>query len=113
MRRLILCAVSCCCAIVAGVRAGDAPKNDKLTWAWQTPVRPALPRVKNHAWITNPIDVFIAAALEKEGLSPSPPADRLTLLRRVTFDLSGLPPTPAETDAFLSDSTPDAYEKLV
>ena len=61
----------------------------------------------------NPIDQFILARLEREGLKPSPEADKATLLRRVTYDLTGLPPTPAEVDAFLADRSPDAYEKRV
>ena len=61
----------------------------------------------------NPIDQFILARLDREGLQPSPEADKVTLLRRVTYDLTGLPPTPAEVDAFLADRSPDAYEKRV
>ena len=64
-------------------------------------------------WVRNPIDAFILAALEAKGLSPAPEADRRTLIRRVTFDLTGLPPTPEEIDAFLKDESPDAYEKVV
>jgi hypothetical protein len=82
-------------------------------WAFVKPRRPAPPRVKDPAWGRNPIDAFIAARLEKEGLRPSPEADRTTLLRRVTLDLTGLPPTLAEIDAFLADASPDAYEKVV
>src|SRR5262249_39615075 len=89
------------------------PKGDKLSWAWQTPVRPALPRVQNRDWARNPIDTFISHALEKEGLTPAAAADRVTLIRRVTFDLTGLPPTPAEVDAFVRDPAPDGYEKVV
>ena len=63
--------------------------------------------------IRNPIDNFIRARLTREGIKPSPEADRLTLIRRVTLDLTGLPPTPAEVDAFLKDNSPDAYEKVV
>ena len=73
----------------------------------------ALPKVKNPTWPRNPIDHFILARLEKEGLTPSPEADKTTLIRRVTLDLTGLPPTPAEVDAFLADKSPDAYEKVV
>ncbi len=82
-------------------------------WAFVPPVRPALPAVKNSRWLRTPIDAFILARLEREGLRPAPPADRATLLRRLSLDLIGLPPTPAEVDAFLADSSPNAYEKQV
>jgi len=82
-------------------------------WAYVPPKRPAIPQVSNPAWVRNPIDAFILARLDHEGLKPSPEADRATLIRRVTFDLTGLPPTPAEVDAFLADKSPDAYEKVV
>ena len=82
-------------------------------WAFVPPKRSAPPMVKNDKWIRNPIDRFILARLEKEGLSPSPEADRVTLIRRLSLDLLGLPPTPAEVDAFVADKSPDAYEKLV
>src|SRR6185369_8629411 len=65
------------------------------------------------AWNKNPIDRFIRARLQGEGLTPSPPADRLTLIRRMSFDIIGLPPTPEEIDAFVADEAPDAYEKLI
>src|SRR5262249_57831299 len=77
------------------------------------PPRPPLPRVSNTAWPRNPIDYFILAKLEEKGLTPSPEADRGTLIRRVSFDLTGLPPTLEELDTFLADRSPDAYEKLV
>ena len=82
-------------------------------WAYEPPTRPALPPVSNAAWPRNSIDYFILARLDKEGLSPSPEADRATLLRRVTLDLTGLPPTLRDLDAFLADRSPDAYEKAV
>ena len=82
-------------------------------WSFIPPARPALPAVGNGALVRNPIDNFILARLEKEGLKPSPEADRARLLRRVSFDLTGLPPTLAELDAFLADRSPDAYEKAV
>ena len=69
--------------------------------------------MKNAAWAVTAIDAFIAQKLEAKGLAPSPAADRITLLRRVTFDLTGLPPTPAEVDAFLADKSTNAYEKVV
>jgi hypothetical protein len=82
-------------------------------WSFVVPKRPEVPRVKNAAWPKNAIDAFILARLESRGLSPSPEADRPTLIRRLTLDLTGLPPTPAEIDAFLADKSADAYEKLV
>src|SRR4051794_28265281 len=82
-------------------------------WALSAPVRPEPPAVKQEAFVRNPIDTFILARLEKENLAPSTEADRRTLIRRVTFDLTGLPPTPEEVSAFESDASPDAYEKLV
>jgi len=82
-------------------------------WAYVKPVRPALPQVKNAAWCRNPIDYFVLARLEKEGLAPSPEADKATLIRRVYLDLIGLPPTPQAVDAFLADKRPDAYERVV
>ncbi len=82
-------------------------------WSFIPPVRPGEPVVQNGNWVRNPIDNFILARLEKEGLKPSPQADRDRLLRRVSFDLTGLPPTLAELNAYLADSSPDAYEKAV
>lgn len=82
-------------------------------WALTPPGRPALPKVAQGAWPRNGIDAFILARLEKEGLRPAAEANRTTLIRRVTLDLTGLPPTPREVDAFLADSAADAYEKLV
>ena len=82
-------------------------------WAFETPRRPALPDVKRTDWVRNPLDAFILARLEQEGLTPSPEADKAKLLRRVTLDLTGLPPTPAELEAYLADSSPAAYEHVV
>jgi hypothetical protein len=82
-------------------------------WAFIAPERPPLPEVRNSVQVFNPIDRFVLARLEKEGLSLQPEADRVTLIRRVTLDLTGLPPTPAEVDAFLADPSPDAYVHLV
>jgi mono/diheme cytochrome c family protein len=84
-----------------------------MHWAYVAPKRPEPPVVHDPAWVRNPIDQFILSRLEREGLKPSPEADRVTLLRRVTLDLTGLPPTPAELDAFLADTSPDAYERRV
>jgi len=82
-------------------------------WAYVAPTKPAVPKVRNAAWLRSPVDAFVLARLEKEGLKPSPEADRATLVRRLTLDLTGLPATPQETDAFLADRRPDAYERVV
>jgi cytochrome c553 len=83
-------------------------------WAFQAPMRPGLPQIGNQqSAIGNPIDAFILARLAKEGLKLSPEADRTTLIRRLSLDLVGLPPTPREVDAYLNDKSPDAYQKVV
>jgi hypothetical protein len=85
-------------------------------WAFvprQGAVPPALTLPAEKAWVKTPIDAFILAALKKNELKPAPPADKVTLIRRVTYDLHGLPPTPEEIDAFVKDQSPKAYEKLV
>lgn len=85
----------------------------KKHWAFIPPQRPALPEVAKTEWVRNPIDRFVLAKLEKEGLAPSAEADRVTLLRRLSLDLIGLPPTIQEVDAFVNDKSPNAYEKQV
>ncbi len=92
--------------------AASNPSADRH-WAYARPKRPALPPVVNASWERNPIDRFVLARLERERLTPSPDAAKTTLLRRVTLDLTGLPPAPDEIDAFLSDGSPDAYDKVV
>ncbi|MDW7994738.1 MAG: PSD1 and planctomycete cytochrome C domain-containing protein [Gemmatales bacterium] len=82
-------------------------------WAYQPIRRPPVPLVKNSAWVRNPIDAFVLARLEQEGIQPAPEADKLTLLRRVSLDLTGLPPTLDEIEAYLGDTRPDAYERAV
>ncbi len=82
-------------------------------WTFTAPVRPAVPEVKNATWTRNELDRFILAKLEAAGLQPSPEAERATLIRRLHMDLTGLPPSPEEVDAFIADAAPDAYEKLV
>lgn len=86
---------------------------DEQHWAYIKPIRPQPPAVANSGWIRNPIDAFVLARLEKEGLAPSPEASKEQVLRRLTLDLIGLPPTLAEVDAFLADTAPEAYEKVV
>ncbi|MBI1356027.1 MAG: DUF1553 domain-containing protein [Acidobacteria bacterium] len=82
-------------------------------WAFRSPTRPHTPVVRRQDWVRNPIDAFVLARLEQEGLSPSREADKAKLLRRVSLDLTGLPASPVELDRFLSDRSPDAYEKAV
>jgi len=85
----------------------------KPHWSFVPPVRPELLPVRNQGWVRNPIDTFVLSRLEREGLSPSPEADRPTLIRRVSLDLTGLPPTPAEVAEFVADTAPNAFEKVV
>jgi mono/diheme cytochrome c family protein len=87
----------------------ELPKH----WAFVKPQRPVIPQTKNKTWVRNPIDYFVLAAIEKAGLTPSPEADKTTLLRRLSLDLTGLPPTPKEVDSFLADTSANAYEKQV
>lgn len=82
-------------------------------WSFQPIQNPTPPSVKNEAWIKNDIDRFVLARLENEGIAPSPATDRYTLIKRLSYDLLGLPPTPEEVDAFVKDQSSDAYEKVV
>ncbi len=82
-------------------------------WSFIMPSRPPLPTVKNAAWVRNPVDAFILAKLEQNGLEPAPEADRRTLARRLSLDLTGLPPAPEVVETFVNDASPDAYEKFV
>jgi Protein of unknown function (DUF1553)/Protein of unknown function (DUF1549) len=106
---------TCCVMPVAGQITDQktTPNNNDKPWAFSPPERNLPPAVANKAGVRNPIDAFILAKMEKAGVKPAPAADRLTLLRRLSFDLTGLPPTPEEVAAFLGDEAPDAYEKLV
>jgi hypothetical protein len=94
---------------------GPPQVNDETRsfWSYRPMKRPAVPAVKQQAWVQNPIDAFILAKLESAGLTPTAAADRVVLLRRVYYDLLGLPPSPQEVQSFLSDDSPDAYEKLI
>jgi hypothetical protein len=87
--------------------------QDRAYWAYRPVARPPVPAVKDPSWSRHPIDAFIRARLERRGLAPAPPADRLALVRRVYYDLTGLPPTPDEVDAFVRDKAADAYERLL
>ncbi|MFM8359972.1 MAG: DUF1549 domain-containing protein, partial [Verrucomicrobiota bacterium] len=88
-------------------------EEERGFWAFQPVRRPPVPRVRQARWVATPVDAFLLARLEKARLGPAPAADRPALIRRVTFDLTGLPPTPGEVDAFVSDAAPGAYERLV
>src|SRR5947199_70229 len=101
-----------------GAQWPDAVANEQNAgiqkhWAYVKPVRPAIAAVRETAWVRNPIDSFVLARLEKEKLRPTREASREVLIRRVSLDLIGLPPTPSEVDAFVNDTNPDAYERLV
>ena len=93
--------------------SGSADRSKADHWAFKTAVRSPIPKVANAAWTRNALDNFVLARLEAERLAPSKEADRVTLIRRLSFDLTGLPPTPREVEQFLGDPTPNAYEKLV
>ena len=88
-------------------------QNPYLDWLLHKPVVPPVPEVKDAGWIKNPVDAFILAKLEAKGMRPAPPASKRALLRRVYFDLIGVPPSPAEIDAFENDREPGAYEKAI
>jgi hypothetical protein len=102
-------------AALQAAPAGAAPAagNPASHWAFAAPGMPAVPDVKRADWARTDVDRFVLAELEARGLSPAGPADKPTLIRRATFDLTGLPPTPEEVEAFTKDESPDAYEKLI
>jgi hypothetical protein len=87
--------------------------EDRSFWSFKKPTRPAVPKTQWQDLVRNPIDAFVLAELDKKGLTLSAPVERLALLRRATFDLTGLPPTPKEIDAFLADKSSDAYERVI
>jgi hypothetical protein len=100
----------CIAWALTGASAGDEARSH---WAFQPVRKPSVPAVRNSTWPRTAIDRFILARLEQQGLSPSPPADRRTLIRRATFGLLGLPPTPEEVAAFETDPSPDAWPRLI
>ncbi len=97
------------------VRHGPPPVDEKARnfWAFRPVVRPEVPQPKDRSWVRNPVDAFVLAKLEEKGFRPAPPASKVSLLRRASYAVTGLPPTPAEVDAFLADNSPNAYEKVV
>jgi hypothetical protein len=96
-----------------GVALRDRRFTDEKWWAIQPLIRPSIPDVKDRSWVRTQIDAFVLSRCEALGLRPAPAADRRTLIRRLTYDLHGLPPTPEDVDAFVHDATPEAYERLV
>src|SRR6185436_6140074 len=101
-------------AIQAATPAKDRFKPlQRSYWAFQKVVRPPVPATRQSSWVRNPIDAFVLAKLEAKAIVPGGETDKVTLLRRVTLDLIGLPPTPAETEAFLADKSADAYTNVV
>src|SRR2546430_6428715 len=93
--------------------AAETNKSKADHWAFKPAVRPEIPKVNRAGWSRNSIDDFVLARLQIERLAPSPEADRITLIRRLSFDLTGLPPTAEEARQFASDTNADAYEKVV
>ncbi|MCW5980049.1 MAG: PSD1 domain-containing protein [Bryobacteraceae bacterium] len=97
-----------------GAKAPAAPlEKARRSWPFRPVQDPPVPAVKNTGWVRTPVDAFVLAKLEAARLEPAPPADKRSLIRRATFDLTGLPPTPDEVDAFLRDSSPDAFGRVV
>jgi hypothetical protein len=105
--------VSLCVLFLAPPVLTAAEPETPAHWAFRPPVRGGPPQAADPARVRTPIDAFVLARLDRAGLKPSPPADRIALLRRITYDLTGLPPTPQEADDFLADTRPDAYERVI
>jgi hypothetical protein len=105
------------CLALAGVLYSEEipvfTEAQRSLWSLQPVKKPAVPAVKERQWVKNPIDAFVLAKLEEKQLQPNKPADRLTLLRRITIDMTGLPPRQEEIESFLNDRAPNAYEKVV
>jgi hypothetical protein len=97
----------------SGPESFDLERRRREHWVWQSIQKPAIPPVRNAAWPTNPIDHFVLARLETAGLEPASPAEKRALIRRVTFDLIGLPPSLDEIEAYLADDSPDAFSRVV
>ena len=101
------------CPVIEAHGPPEVNDETRAFWSFQPVVRPKAPTVGNAAWVASPIDAFILSKLESEGLSPAPPAGKLALMRRAYYDLTGLPPKPADVERYLADKSPDAYEKLI
>jgi Protein of unknown function (DUF1553)/Protein of unknown function (DUF1549) len=119
MTRFLASLATCTIVAIAGDNVaplGKYTETERRHWAFQPRSHPTVPTFQSpqdKAWVRNPVDAFILARLKKEGLTPAAPAERRTLIRRVYFDLTGLPPTPAEVNAFVADRSRDAYPKII
>ena len=111
--RVALIASLAAASLLAAELSKPFTAQQRRWWAFQKVVKPAVPTPANSAWVKNDIDAFILAKLEEKNLKPAPPADRVTLIRRATLDLTGLLPTPEEVQAFTADTSPDAFAKVV
>ena len=100
-------------ALIREADRGKFTEAQTSYWAFQPVEKPAIPHVAASGWASNPIDSFVRAKLEERGIEPAPESDRLTWLRRVSFDLTGLPPAPEAATAFLADKSPRAYERVI
>ena len=115
--------LSCCLALIGAIATGMAAPSDnaevvfspkeRAHWAFQKIAHPNPPKIEQTYWVRNSIDAFVLAELETKGLRPAPPADKITLIRRATFDLIGLPPTTEDVDVFLADDSSKAFDKVV
>lgn len=110
---LALTALLVCSPAISSENQKQFTEKERAWWAFQKVKRPQVPLVSHASWARNPVDAFILRALEQKGIEPGPEADKITLLRRVSFDLIGLPPTPEEGEAFLKDKSADAWERVV
>src|SRR6185436_17056799 len=97
----------------SNLRSGPITKEERQFWSFQQPKEASLMEVKDASRISTPIDHFVVAAWEKNGLTPSPPADKRTLLRRTAFDLTGLPPEIEAVNAFVADESPDSFARVI
>ena len=111
--RIVLIASLAAASLLAAELSKPFTAQQRRWWAFQKVVKPTVPTPADHAWVKNDIDAFILAKLEEKNLKPAPPADRITLIRRATLDLTGLLPTPEEVQAFTADTSPDAFAKVV
>src|SRR5438552_4030337 len=112
-KRLTLLASLTALSLLAAELSKPFTPQQKRWWAFQKVVKPAVPTPAARDWVASDVDAFVLAKLEEKNLKPSPPADKLTLIRRATLDLTGMLPTPEEVQSFLADTSPGAFAKVV